>query len=257
MTLISPATAASESRSAVRRSVLVTGASGGIGGAVCRAFAEAGSPVGIHYHRSQASAELLLSEVEQAGGQAALYQADVRDAASVQQMIDRFSRENPGPLSFVCAAGIGSAHLVLRQGEDDWADVIATNLTGLFHCLRAMAPCLLAQGGGSIVVVGSYAGYQGMAGQAAYATSKAGMLGLVKTAALEWGAQNVCVNLLWPGWQTSRLADAAISRREGWGDHALCRPPAVDAVAATVVHLAQMKDVSGQVWNTDSRPVYL
>jgi 3-oxoacyl-[acyl-carrier protein] reductase len=120
-----------------------------------------------------------------------------------------------------------------------------------------MAPCLEAQGGGSIVVIGSYAGYQGIAGQSAYAASKAGMLGLVKTAALEWGSQNVCVNLLWPGWQPSRLADAAMCRREGWGDHALSRPPAVEEVVATVVHLAQMKDVSGQVWNCDSRPVFL
>ena len=257
MTLISTVTAASEFQPALPQSVLVTGASGGIGGAVCRAFAQLGSPIGIHYHRSKSSAESLLSEVERTGGRAALYQADVRDAAAVQQMVNRFSREHAGPLSFVCAAGIGSAHLLLRQGEEDWADVMATNLTGLFHCLRAMAPHLQAQGGGSIVVVGSYAGYQGMTGQAAYATSKAGVLGLVKTAALEWGTQNVRVNLLWPGWQTSRLAEAAISRREGWGDHALCRPPTVDAVAATVVHLAQLNDVSGQVWNTDSRPVFL
>lgn len=257
MTLISSTVSASESQPAQPRSVLVTGASGGIGGAVCRAFAQAGYRVGIHYHRGKASAELLLSELERAGGRAVLHQADVRDAASVQQMVTLFARDNPGPLSFVCAAGIGSAHLVLRHGEDDWADIIATNLTGLFHCLRAMAPCLQAQGGGSVVVVGSYAGYQGMAGQAAYAASKAGMLGLVKTAALEWGSQNVCVNLVWPGWQTSKLAEAALSRREGWHDHALSRPPTLDEVVATVVHLAQMKDVSGQVWNCDSRPLFL
>jgi 3-oxoacyl-[acyl-carrier protein] reductase len=236
---------------------LVTGASGGIGGAVCRAFAHAGCRVGIHYHRGKASAELLLSELEQAGGRASTYHADVRDAASVRQMVALFAHDSPPPLSFVCCAGVARAQLVVRHGEDDWADVIATNLTGLFHCLRAMAPCLQAQGGGSIVVVGSYAGYQGVPGQAAYAASKAGTLGLVKTAALEWGSQNVCVNLLWPGWQNSTLAEAAMSRREGWDDHALSRPPAVEEVVATVVHLARMKDVSGQVWNCDSRPVFL
>ena len=257
MTLISGRASASETRSAQPRSVLVTGASGSIGGAVCRAFAHAGCRVGIHYHRGKASAESLLSEVERSGDGAALYQADVRDAAAVQQMVARFARDNPRPLSFVCAAGIGSAQLVVRHGDDDWTDVIATNLTGLFHCLRAIAPCLQAQGGGSIVVVGSYAGYQGMTGQAAYAASKAGMLGLVKTAALEWGSQNIRVNLLWPGWQTSRLAETALSRREGWSDHALSRPPAADEVVATVVHLARMTDMSGQVWNCDSRPVFL
>ena len=257
MALISTTAPASGSLTGQPRSVLVTGASGGIGGAVCRAFAHAGCRVGIHYHRRKGSAELLLSELEQAGGRASTYQADVRDAASVRQMVDLFAHDSPRPLSFVCAAGVASAQLVVRHGEDDWADVIATNLTGLFHCLRATAPWLQAQGGGSIVVVGSYAGYQGKAGQAAYAASKAGMLGLIKTAALEWGSQNVCVNLLWPGWQNSTLAEAAMSRREGWDDHALSRAPALDEVVATVVHLAGMKDVSGQVWNCDSRPVFL
>src|SRR6185312_12558255 len=114
-----------------------------------------------------------------------------------------------------------------------------------------------AQGGGSIVVVGSYAGYQGSAGQAAYAASKAGQLGLVKTAALEWGNDNICVNIVWPGWQNTKLAEGANPGKTGWRDHALQRPPALDGVVRTVVHLTQAKDVSGQVWNCDSRSLFL
>jgi 3-oxoacyl-[acyl-carrier protein] reductase len=239
------------------RSVLVTGASGGIGHAVSRACAATGWSVGIHYYRGKAAAELLQAELERAGSAAALYQADVRDAQAVQQMVDAFRRDSGRPVSFVCAAGLGSGDLVLNLNDDHWQDVIATNLTGLFHCLRAMAPVLQMQGGGSIVVVGSYAGYQGTAGQAAYAASKAGLIGLVKTAALEWGPDNICVNLLWPGWQQTRLAESAIRRREGWRDHALGRPPALDEVVRTLVHLAQVKDVSGQVWNCDSRSLFL
>ena len=238
-------------------SVLVTGASGGIGEAISRAFGAAGWCVGVHYHRGKASAEKTLGHIEGAGGSGGLYEADVRDAHSVDQMVKAFSRNSPPPLSFVCAAGIGGSHLVLKLPEHEWADIMATNLTGLFHCLRAMAVPLRAQGGGSIVVVGSYAGSQGSAGQAAYAASKAGQLGLVRTAALEWGPENICVNLLWPGWQNTKLAEGANPGKGGWPDHALGRSPALEEVVRTVLHLALVKDVSGQVWNCDSRTLFL
>ena len=235
------------------RSVLVIGASGGIGRAVCRAFAQYGCYVGIHYHESKAAADATLREIEDVGGGGALYEADVRESQSVQQMVSAFSRETPRPLGFVCAAGIGKGQLVLKHQEEEWEHIIETNLTGVFHCLRAMAPPLQAQGGGSIVIVGSHAAYQGHAGQAAYAASKAGLLGLVKTAALEWGPDNICVNLLWPGWQRTRLTESTFARSDEWPDHALGRPPALDEVVRTIVHLSQAKDVSGQVWNCDSR----
>ena len=235
------------------RSVLVTGASGGIGQAVSHAFGNAACYVGVHYHKNKTSAESILRQIERAGGHGSLYEADVRDADSVRQMVNAFARDTRPPVCFVCAAGVAESQLVLKLREEDWVDILRTNLTGLFHCLRAMAPPLEAQGGGSIVVIGSYAGYQGSAGQAAYAASKAGMVGLVKTAALEWGPNNICVNLLWPGWHHTRLAEAAFPGSEGWRDHALGRPPALDEVVRTVMHVAQLKDVSGQVWNCDSR----
>ena len=238
-------------------SVLVTGASGGIGGAISRGFAAAGWCVGVHYRKDKASAESVLDWIQRAGGRGTLYEADVRNVQSVEQMVGAFTRNSPPPLSFVCAAGVAGGHLLLKLHEDHWADLIATNLTGLFHCLRAMAPPLQVQGGGSIVVVGSYAGYQGSPGQAAYAASKAGQVGLVKTAALEWGHKNIRVNLVWPGWQKTKLSAEANPGKAGWPDHALRRSPALDEVVRTVVHVAQMRDMSGQVWNCDSRSVFL
>ena len=238
-------------------SVLVTGASGGIGGAISRAFAGAGWCVGVHYRKDKASAEGVLDRIQRAGGCGTLYEADVRNAQSVEQMVGAFTRNSPPPLSFVCAAGVAGSHLLIKLPEDHWVDLMATNLTGLFHCLRAMAPPLQIQGGGSIVVLGSYAGYQGSPGQAAYAASKAGQVGLVKSAALEWGHENIRVNLVWPGWQKTKLSDEANPGKAGWRDHALHRSPALDEVVRTVVHVAQMKDMSGQVWNCDSRSVFL
>lgn len=236
---------------------MITGASGGIGQALSYAFGSASRHVGVHYYKGKAAAEGILRHIEEGGGSGAIYEADVRQAYSVEQMVEAFARNSPPPLVFVCAAGVGGGQLLLTLRERDWAEVMAVNLTGLFHCLRAMAPPLRAQGGGSIVVIGSYAGYQGTAGQAAYAASKAGQLGLVKTAALEWGSDNICVNLVWPGWQNTALTKGANPGKARWDDHALRRPPSLDEVVRTVVHLTQVKDVSGQVWNCDSRSLFL
>jgi 3-oxoacyl-[acyl-carrier protein] reductase len=236
-----------------RDAVLVTGASGGIGRAISLAFAAAGWSVGVHYHRNKAAAEGTLTQVVAVGATGALYEADIREWHAVEQMVDASCRLVPAPSVFICNAGIGGNHLLLRQREEDWAEVIATNLTGTFHCLRAMAPPLLARGGGSIVVIGSHAGFQGSSGQAAYAASKAGLIGLVHSAALEWGAGNVRVNLLLPGWQKTGLSEGAMPADDRWAGHALGRPPSREEVGKTVFHMAQLNDVSGQIWNCDSR----
>lgn len=236
-----------------KRAVLVTGASGGIGRAISLAFAAAGWSVGIHYHRNKAAAEETLTQAAAIGGTGVLYEADIREAHAVQQMVEASRRRIPVPSVFICNAGIAGSHLLLRQREDDWAEMVETNLTGTFHCLRAMAPPLLAHGGGSIVVIGSYAAFHGSIGQTAYAASKAGLIGLVRTAAQEWGAGNVRVNLLLPGWQKTELSQEAMPAGNNWNDHALGRAPLREEVAKTVLHLAQLNDVSGQVWNCDSR----
>ena len=119
--------------------------------------------------------------------------------------------------------------------------------------MRAMAPSLLARGGGSIIVIGSHTGFHGATGQSAYATSKAGLIGLVRTAALEWGPQNIRVNLVLPGWQKTDLTEGFFPEGQDWPDHALHRQPMIEEVVSTIVHLAQLKDISGQVWNCDSR----
>ncbi|HLZ33503.1 MAG TPA: SDR family NAD(P)-dependent oxidoreductase [Nitrospira sp.] len=233
--------------------MLVTGASGGIGRAISLAFGRAGWFVGLQYRRNKGSAEATLQQIDRTGGAGSLYEGDVRNAQSVQQIVEAFCRQVAIPSVFVCNAGIGHGSLLMKQRADDWAEVIATNLTGTFHCLRAMAPPLIAHGGGSIIVIGSRAGFHGSTGQAAYAASKAGLIGLVKTAAQEWGPHNICVNLLLPGWQQTGLTAGAMPEADGWHDHRLRRPPSIDEVAETVVHLAQLRGVSGQVWNCDSR----
>ncbi|MBA5867021.1 MAG: SDR family NAD(P)-dependent oxidoreductase [Nitrospira sp. CR1.3] len=237
----------------VQSGVLVTGASGGIGRAISLAFAHVGWFVGVHYHQGKKSAEETLRQVCAVAGTGSLHQADLRVSEAVQQMVEAFVRTAPDVTALVCNAGVGGGGLVLRQQDDDWSNIIATNLTGTFHCLKAIGPILLGRGGGSIIVVGSHAAYFGSRGQSAYAASKAGLIGLVKTVAREWGAGNVRVNLLLPGWHRTALSEGAYPDDQEWRDHALRHPPSLNEVARTAVHLAQTQDVSGQVWNCDSR----
>jgi len=236
-----------------RPAVLVTGASGTIGRSISLAFAAAGWLIGIHYHRNTQAAATTLEQVCANGGDGAIYQADLRNSRAVTHMVDRFAKDAPSGWACVCNAGIGGSGILLRQREDRWSEIIETNLTGTFHCIQAVGRILCSGNGGSIVVIGSHAGFHGTTGQAAYAASKAGLIGLMRTAALEWGSRNVRVNLLLPGWHKTPLSEGAMSDDESWVDHALHRPPSIESVARMVVHLTQAKDVSGQIWNCDSR----
>lgn len=211
-----PTGADQQKNQANRLAVLVTGASGGIGRAISQAFGEIGWYVGVHYYQNESAAETTLGQVLKVGGTGSTYAADVREPESVRRMFDQFSRNTQGPIAVVCNAGIGQSELLVRHADHIWDNVLATNLTGTFHCLRACAPLLLDRGGGSIIVIGSHTGFHGARGQSAYATSKAGLIGLVKTAALEWGPQNIRVNLLLPGWQKTDLTEGVFPEGSGF-----------------------------------------
>jgi 3-oxoacyl-[acyl-carrier protein] reductase len=170
-------------------------------------------------------------------------------------MVELFVAEHGRLDVLVCNAGAAARQLIVRHRADEWLRMIQTNLTGTFHCIQAAGAAMVPAGGGSIVVIGSFAGSQGERGQAAYASAKAGLLGLVRTAGLEWGASNIRINLLYPGLHESMLAGETVRVDSARQQHLLGRSPSLGEIARTVYHLAQLKDVSGQVWNIDSRLV--
>ena len=235
------------------KSALVTGASGGIGRGLCLAFARAGFWVGVHYYRHKESAEQTLNALSVDGGEGAMYQADIRSRQEIQAMIDAIEKRQGRLDVLVCNAGVASSHLVLRWPEDEWQRVIDTNLTGTYRCLTAAAPVMMKQGGGSMMVIGSFAGWHGTTGQAAYAASKAGLVGLVQTAAREWGPYNIRVNLVYPGWQQTALSGDAFPSADELSDHVLGCLTNLEDVCRTICHLAQLPGLSGQIMNLDSR----
>lgn len=238
--------------SQTRPAVLVTGGSGGIGRAICVAFGKAGWRVGVHYRTRAQEAARTAALVRRHGGVALCLQADIRDGKQTQGMVDQLVARWGRLDAMVCNAGVASSALVLRADAEAWETIVTTNLTGTFHCLQASAPVMLKQRDGVMIVVGSLSGAQGAAGQAAYAASKAGLVGLAKTAAKEWGSCNVRVNVVFPGWQKTALAGAAFPD-EGPAGHVLGRTSSLEDVADSICRLARLRDVSGQVWNFDSR----
>ena len=236
------------------RTVLVIGASGGIGRRLCLAFARDGFWVGVHYCTRREAAEASLAAVTAAGGQGALFQADIRSRDSVQAMVDDMWRKRGRLDVLLCNAGVAASHLVVRYPEDDWQRIIETNLSGTYRSMTTAAAVMMADGG-SILVIGSYAGLHGTSGQGAYTASKAGLIGLVQTAAREWGPHNIRVNLVCPGWQPTGLAGEFYPSADQLQDHVLGRVSNLDDVSTTICRLAQLPDVSGQVWNLDSRIV--
>ena len=238
-----------------RRVVLVTGASRGLGRAIAVGFGRAGDRVVVNYRTEAAEADQTVRAVKEAGGTAIPYQADVRDAKNVATMVaaaaDRWGRLDV----LVCNAAATEDGLVLRLSDEAWEKVIATTLTGAFHCLQHAGAVMQAQKAGAIILIGSLAGFQGLAGQAPYAAAKAGLLGLMRTAAREWGVAGMRVNAILPGWHATALTGFRDDQAPAPFEPVLGHGTSLEAVAAFVVALAAMPDVSGQVFTLDSRMI--
>jgi 3-oxoacyl-[acyl-carrier protein] reductase len=207
----------------------------------------------VHYLTQASEAELTLSLVSEAGGQGALFHADIRSSFDVQAMVEAIEHRRGRLDGLVCNAGVAGGKLVVRCQEEEWLRIIDTNLTGAYHCLKAAGSSMVTHGGGSIMLIGSYAGLQGASGQGAYAASKAGLTGLMRTAAREWGPHNIRVNLVCPGWQRTAMVEDLFRSEQRLRDHVLNRPSNLNEIAKTICELVQLSDASGQIWNLDSR----
>ncbi len=190
---------------------LVTGAARGIGEAVARRLAADGFAVVINHH-SQSSAQAATALAEELkssfGVEVMTAQCDVSDFEAVKAMVDeikdRFGRIDV----LVNNAGINRDGLLMRMKEDQFGDVIDTNLGGAFNCMRHVAPIMVRQRSGRIVNISSVVGVYGNAGQVNYSASKAGIIGMTKSAAKELGARGITVNAIAPGFIETAMTQA-------------------------------------------------
>ena len=232
---------------------LVIGGSGVIGRAICRHFAKNQWRVGIHYHHNKSEAEQTAQAIHEKGGIVSLFEADIREFPQVNHMIRSFASECGHLDVLVYAAGCATNSLIVRTSPESWTNLLATNLSGTFYALKVAGAIFQEQKDGAAIIIGSLSSLLGARGQGAYTASKAGLLGLMKTTAREWGPYNIRINTVFPGWHRSPLSGSAFPDTTAHEDHVLKRTPKVEDVAQVVYQLAQMKDVSGQVWNLDNR----
>lgn len=190
------------------KSALVTGASRGIGRSIALQLAEEGYNVAVNYAGSKEKAEAVVEEIKTKGVDSFAIQANVADADDVKAMIKEVVSQFGSLDVLVNNAGITRDNLLMRMKEQEWDDVIDTNLKGVFNCIQKATPQMLRQRSGAIINLSSVVGAVGNPGQANYVATKAGVIGLTKSAARELASRGITVNAVAPGFIVSDMTDA-------------------------------------------------
>ncbi len=222
------------------RVILVTGSSRGIGAEVAARAAADGATVAVHYRTSPEGAERTLARVRVAGGDGAAFGADLSDGAEaealVHRVLERFGRLD----GLVNNAGRTQVGPFLELDPAEWDAVLRADLTAAFHTCRAALPAMLAAGQGSIVNMASRLGQTGIAETAAYSAAKAGLIGLTRSLAREFGGRGIRVNAVAPGMTVTEMTSDLAASDEGrrrLRDMPLGRLGRADEVAEAVVFL--------------------
>ena len=237
------------------KTVLITGASRGIGKGIATIFAEHGANVVFSYSSSVDAANALETELQALGVQAKGYQSNAADFEQAQELVENVLADFNTIDALINNAGITKDNLLMRISEEDFDKVIEVNLKSVFNLTKAVQRTMLKQRHGSIINMSSVVGVKGNAGQSNYAASKAGIIGFSKSIALELGSRNIRCNVIAPGFieteMTAKLSEEVVA---GWrAGIPLKRGGTPNDVANACVFLASdlSSYITGQVINVD------
>lgn len=234
---------------------LVTGASRGIGRQTAITLASYGAKVIVNYNGNKEKAEQVVAEIVQNGGEAVTYCCNVSDYNAVEGMMKDIVKEFGALHILVNNAGVTKDGLLMKMSEEDYDAVLDINLKGTFNCIKHISRQMLKQKAGRIINLASVVGVYGNAGQANYAASKAGIIGLTKSVAKELGSRGITVNAVAPGFIVTEMTDAMPeAAKEQVAEHiALKQLGQVEDVAETIAFLAsdKAKYITGQVIGVD------
>lgn len=187
---------------------LVTGASRGIGRSIAIALGQKGVKVAVNYAGNEGRAQEVVDVIKAAGSEAFAVQCDVADADAVQDTVTQVITTFGSIDILVNNAGITKDNLIMRMKEEDWDEVINTNLKGVFNTTKAVTRPMMKQKQGKIINITSSGGIIGNAGQANYVAAKAGVIGLTKTTARELASRNITANAIAPGYIATEMTES-------------------------------------------------
>ena len=229
------------------RSVLVTGASKGIGRAIALKLAADGFTLGVHYHRDAAGAQDTLNAIEQAGGSGRLLSFDVGNRTQCREVLEQDMAVNGPWYGVISNAGIARDGAFPALSEEDWDSVIHTNLDSFYNVIHpCIMPMIGTRKGGRIITLSSVSGVMGNRGQVNYSAAKAGIIGATKALAIELAKRNITVNCIAPGLiDTGMIEMEEAALKEAMAIIPMKRMGHADEVAGLASYL--MSDIAGYV----------
>ena len=237
------------------KTAIVTGASGGIGKAIAIALAKEGASVAVHFHGNEEKALLVKKEIEEAGGKAEVFRANVADFEECNALVKAAAKTFGSIDILVNNAGITKDGLMLRMKENDFDTVIDVNLKGTWNCMKHATKLMMKQKYGRIVSMSSVVGVMGNAGQVNYAASKSGIIGMTMSLAREVGSRGITVNAVAPGFIQTAMTDVLSDeiKEQMKSQIPLGTFGSVQDIANAVVFLAsdEAKYITGQTLHVD------
>lgn len=236
------------------RIVLITGGTGGLGSRIAHKFLEKEYRVAINYSKNELQAKKILNELK---GEVIAVKADISQLDQVRELADHVYDAMGIPDIVVNCSGITKDALLPRVRTEDWDEIIRVNLTGAFNVLQVFSNLVKLRGKqGHFVNISSYSGVKGKRGQTAYSASKAALIGLSKSAAIELAGSGIQVNVVLPGYMPTQMGTNAPEAMEGAVRQSLLnRLSEPDEVASFICNLVELKGITGQVFALESRIV--
>lgn len=235
----------------MNKTAIITGGTGGLGKEVVLAFQSAGYNVAVNFLTSAKEARKTAGLPE---SPIMVVKADVGNPGDMMEMANKVSLRWQKVDILVNNAGIAGDALLLKQKTEDWERIMTVNLKGSYNAIRAFVP--LMKGDGHVINISSYSGLKGKAGQAAYSASKAALLGLTKSAAIELAGEGIRVNALLPGYMPTQMGVRAAKSMKRAMEESLLKTLSDPAeVAGFILYLSGTRNITGQIFCLDSRIV--